>query len=154
MNNNQIEITSILEEKKNNFNSHPLKIAKQWNLSDPSNLTPNAQVFITPLKKTNINTSLSVYQTINRHQCYIHLNDSTLYINANLTILITEAWSNVGNFSKPGREKGCQAEHPLYTPEISSLMDIFYDQKFPKRCLQITPRKFIHEWILLLLLCC
>jgi hypothetical protein len=24
------------------------------------------------------------------------------YINANLTIIITEAWSNVGNFSNPG----------------------------------------------------
>jgi hypothetical protein len=27
-------------------------------------------------------------------------------------------------------EKGCHAEHPLYSPKISSIMDIFYDQNF------------------------
>jgi hypothetical protein len=79
------------------------------------------------------------------------------YIDANLTEIITEARSNVGNFSKTGGN-GCLAEHPLYTPKISSLMDIFYDKKspnyLPKRCLQNTPRKCIHECILLVLLCC
>jgi hypothetical protein len=37
------------------------------------------------------------------------------YINANLTEIITEAWSNVG----------------LYTPPKFPHMDIFYDQKLP-----------------------
>jgi hypothetical protein len=37
---------------------------------------------------------------------------------------------------------GCQAEHPLYTPDISSTMDIFYDQKLPNylpKGVRITP---------------
>jgi hypothetical protein len=44
MNNNQIEITSILDEIKKNLNNHPLKIATQQNLPDQSNLTTNTRV--------------------------------------------------------------------------------------------------------------
>jgi hypothetical protein len=55
-------------------------------------------------------------------------------------------------------EKGYHVERPLYTPKISSLMYILYDQKLTnylsKRCLQHTPRKCIYEWILLVLLSC
>jgi hypothetical protein len=46
---------------------------------------------------------------------------------------------------------GCQAKHPLYTPDISSTSHIVYDQKLPnylpKRCLQNTPENaFMYEY--------
>jgi hypothetical protein len=51
---------------------------------------------------------------------------------------------------KPG-ENGCQAEHPLYTPCISSTMNIFYDQKspnyLPKRVYRTPPENaFMNEY--------
>jgi hypothetical protein len=58
-------------------------------------------------------------------------------------------------FSKPGG-KVASRRTPIIHPQNFLNYDIFYDQKtpnyLPKRCLQITPRKCIHECILLVLL--
>jgi hypothetical protein len=58
------------------------------------------------------------------------------YINANLTVIITEARSNVGNISKPGGEMGV-TPNTLYTPPIFPQLWIYFMIKnrqiiFPK----------------------
>jgi hypothetical protein len=55
--------------------------------------------------------------------------------NANLTTIIMEARSNVGNFSKTGG-KGCHAEH-LYTPPIFPQLWIYF---MIKNCQIIIPK--------------
>jgi hypothetical protein len=71
------------------------------------------------------------------------------YINANLTVLITEAQSNVGNFSKPGGEMGVRP-NTLYTPPIFPQLRIYFMIKnrqiiFPKGVYR-TPKK-MHSWM-------
>jgi hypothetical protein len=47
------------------------------------------------------------------------------YVNANLTIIITEARSNVGSFSKPRGEMGVRP-NTLYTPPIFPQLWIYF----------------------------
>jgi hypothetical protein len=58
------------------------------------------------------------------------------YTNANLTVIITEAWSNVGNFSKPGGKRGVTL-NTLYTPPKFPQLWIYF---MIKNCQIIFPK--------------
>jgi hypothetical protein len=65
------------------------------------------------------------------------------YINAILTVIVTEARSNVGSFSKPGGEMGVRP-NTLYTPPIFPQLRIYFMIKnrqiiFPKGVYRTPP---------------